>query len=214
MPLSWVAIGAGNMELFYVHWNVSMETGLVTVTDEVIKPRSNRNPNQSLNQRLSPAVPSVCNQPGNRFTWNCFVDTGKLRCAAFYKAWWISEKIVIASLTGNLTLRMGSYDFFFFFLCGVQPYEIGFTSIFQRRKLRLREVFFSKNVAIILHNRNSSQFRFLPKHILLTNSIVCAHHSQNGAEINGLVVWHQHPRLRENSKTSHLCFCSHLNLFT
>lgn len=115
MPLSWVAVGVGNMELFYVHWNVSMETGLVTVTDEVIKPRSNRNPNQSLNQRLSPAVPSVCNQPGNRFTWNCFVDTGKLRCAAFYKAWWISEKIVFASLTGNLTLRMGSYDFFFFF---------------------------------------------------------------------------------------------------
>lgn len=68
---------------------------------------------QSLNQQLSPAVPSACNQPGNRFTWNYFVGTGKLRCAAFYKAWWISEKIVFASLTGNLTLRTGSYDFFF-----------------------------------------------------------------------------------------------------
>lgn len=113
MPLSWIAIGAGNMELFYVQWNVSMETGLVTVTDKLIKPLSNRNSNQSLNQQLSPAVTSASNHPGNRFTWNCFVGTGKLRCAAFYKAWRISEKIVFASLTGNSTLRMGSYNFCF-----------------------------------------------------------------------------------------------------
>lgn len=82
-----MAIEAGTMELFRVQWNVPMETGLLTVMGKLIKHSSNRNPNQSLNQQLIPAVPSPCNQLGNCFTWNCLVGTGKL-------VWSISQNLM------------------------------------------------------------------------------------------------------------------------
>lgn len=94
MPLSWTVAGSGDTELFCVQWNVSMETGLLTFMDKLIKHSSNRNPNQSLNQWLIPAVSSPCNQPGNCFTWHCLVGAGKSRSAVLYKAW-ISEKTVL-----------------------------------------------------------------------------------------------------------------------
>lgn len=58
-------------------------------------------------------------------------------------------------------------------------------------------------MAVTHRSQNLSQFCFPPKHVLLIHySTVCAHHSEDGAEINGCVVWHQHARLEENSKTS------------
>lgn len=147
------------MELFCVQQNVSMETGLLTVMDKLIKHSSNRNPNQSLIQWLTPAAPHPCNQPGNCFTWTTLPA---LECSGLllFKALWILEKIASASLTGNFNPQ---HRLMCVVLGGVQPYEIGVTSVFQRKKLRLTESLYSSHMAIMCHNQNSSQLCFTPK---------------------------------------------------
>lgn len=120
--------------------NVSMETGLLTVMDKLIKHSSNRNPNQSLSQWLTAAVLSPCNQPGNCFTWSCFAGTGRLGSAAFTELDEFQRKLFY------ITDRNFNPPHRFLWLF----YWVKFSLV---RKWRLTEVTLPNHVAIMYHDQ-------------------------------------------------------------
>ena len=154
-----MAIEAGNMELFCVQWNVSVETRWHTVVDKLIKHSSNRNPNQSRNQWLTPLVPApainlVIASPGAMLfalgSWGLlhFTKLGKFpRKGVFF--------LFCFFCIMNRKLNPQHKFLSWFFSDGVQPYEIEVTSGFWRRRLRFTEVILPKS-----HGCYTSQSEF------------------------------------------------------